>query len=134
MQRKSKIHKKRPTKTSKTQALKKMPPRPTGSASAAVADIQAEQRFWELLQAAPDGILEVDRDGKIQLVNSAVEKLFGYQRDELLGQPVEVLVPTESRGMHSGHRANYWSHPGTRPMGSGLQLNAARKDGTTFPV
>ena len=91
-------------------------------------------RFWEILDAAPDGIIQVDSDGKIVLLNRAVESMFGYTREELLGQPVEKLIPVELRDRHHGHREQYRHHPGTRPMGSGLSLEGLRKDNTRFPV
>jgi PAS domain S-box-containing protein len=98
------------------------------------AQIHAERRFRELLEAAPDGILEIDAQGRIILVNAAAEKLTGYQRDELLGQPIEILTPEELRSRHAGHRAAYQAHPVTRPMGTGLDLHVQRKDGSRTPV
>jgi PAS domain S-box-containing protein len=98
------------------------------------AELHAERRFRDLLEAAPDAILEVDRDGRICLLNLVAEKLFGYTREELLGQPVEMLVPDALRGGHAQHRADYWAHPVTRPMGSALQLHGRRKDGSSVPV
>ena len=98
------------------------------------AEMQAERRFRELLETAPDAIIEVDREGRIRLLNLATEKLFGYKRDELLGQPVEVLGPDALRGDHGQHRARYFDHPVTRPMGSGLALHGRRKDDFSFPV
>ena len=100
----------------------------------ALGQVQAERRFRELLEAAPDAIIEVDREGHILTLNAVTEKLFGYARAELLGQAVEVLVPSRVRKHHAGYRADYDRHPATRPMGSGLALEAARKDGSTFPV
>jgi PAS domain S-box-containing protein len=91
-------------------------------------------RFRELLEAAPDAIIEVDREGRILLLNLATQKLFGYQRDELLGQTVDILVPDYLRARHPEHRARYWSHPVTRPMGSGLELHGRHKDGSSLPV
>jgi PAS domain S-box-containing protein len=91
-------------------------------------------RFRELLEAAPDAIIEVDREGKIVLLNRVTEQLFGYRRTELLGQPVEVLIPDDVRGSHHLHRKNYWANPSTRPMGTGLALQGQRKDGSRFPV
>ena len=93
-----------------------------------------ETRFRELLEAAPDAILQVDSDGRIILLNRVTEDMFGYTREELLGQPVEVLIPKELRGRHTEHRAHYRQHPMTRTMGSGLALEAIRKDGSRFPV
>ena len=97
-------------------------------------EARAERRFRELLEAAPDAIIEVDREGRIVLLNRVTEKLFGYNREELLGQPVELLIPEDLRAMHVHHRARYWDHPLTRPMGSGLTLEGRRKDGSRFPV
>jgi PAS domain S-box-containing protein len=100
----------------------------------AQAELRAERRFRDLLEAAPDAIIEVDREGRILLLNLVTEKLFGYTREEMLGQPVEMLVPDALRGGHAQHRADYWDHPVTRPMGSALQLHGRRKDGSSVPV
>ncbi len=94
----------------------------------------AETRFRKLLEAAPDAILEVDGQGQIVLLNQTAEKMFGYSRAELLGLNVDHLVPAAMRTGHHRHRASYTDHPQTRPMGTGLELNAQRKDGTLFPV
>jgi PAS domain S-box-containing protein len=93
-----------------------------------------EQRFRQLLEAAPDAIVEVAADGKIVLINRVAEEMFGYVRDELLGQSVDVLVPDAIRRMHYRHRDGYLEQPRTRPMGTGLDLHARRRDGTLFPV
>src|SRR6185312_8940096 len=95
---------------------------------------EAAQRFRVLLEAAPDAIVKVDPSGHIVLMNRATETLFGYTREELLEQPVEILVPAASRGAHIGQRTGYWKNPQTRPMGRGLTLSGVRKDGTEFPV
>ncbi len=92
------------------------------------------QRFRQLLEAAPDAIMEVDRDGNIVLLNKITERMFGYERDELLGKPVEMLIPLEARGAHVGHRGQFWTKPSTRPMGTGLRLEGQRKDGSRLPV
>jgi len=97
-------------------------------------EMQTERRFRELLEAAPDAIIEVDVDGRIVLLNLAAEKSFGYMRDELLGQPVEMLIPDSVKGNHLRHRAHYWSQPITRPMGHEMALFGRRKDGSAFPV
>jgi PAS domain S-box-containing protein len=93
-----------------------------------------EKRFRELLEAAPDAIMQVDAEGRIILLNRVTEDMFGYTRDELLGQPVEVLIPQELRTLHAGHRTHYRQHPMTRTMGSSLALEGIRKDGSRFPV
>jgi len=93
-----------------------------------------QTRFREVLEAAPDAIVLVDSSGRITLVNSEAERLFGYTRGELLGQLVEELVPTRFHGHHPTHRGKYFTEPQTRPMGIGLELSGRRKDGTEFPV
>jgi PAS domain S-box-containing protein len=93
-----------------------------------------QTRFREVLEAAPDAIVLVDPSGRITLVNSEAERLFGYTRGELLGQLVEELVPTRFHGHHPTHRTKYFTEPQTRPMGIGLELSGRRKDGTEFPV
>jgi PAS domain S-box-containing protein len=95
---------------------------------------RAQDRFRELLDAAPDSIIEVDSEGRIVLSNVATERMFGYKRGELLGLSLELLIPEGMRARHVSHRSRYWTHPQTRPMGSGLQLQALRRDGTEFPV
>lgn len=94
----------------------------------------AERRLGELLESAPDAILELDNQGRIVLLNRMAELLFGYTREELLGRSVEALVPEALRQAHKRHRIQYLNQPVTRPMGSGLKLEARRKDGSHFPV
>jgi PAS domain S-box-containing protein len=101
---------------------------------AARADTRAESRFRKLLEAAPDAILEVDAEGRIVLLNHMAEEMFGYSREELLGLNVDTLVPAAIRGGHKEHRTSYTAQPQIRPMGTGLKLQAQKKDGTLFPV
>jgi PAS domain S-box-containing protein len=86
-----------------------------------------------LLEAAPDAIVGVTTDGRISLVNAQTERLFGYDRDELIGEPIEILVPDRVRSVHPGHRSGYFSQPQPRPMGAGMELAGRRKNGTEFP-
>jgi PAS domain S-box-containing protein len=93
-----------------------------------------EVLFRGLLESAPDAIVIVDRDARIVLVNGQAQKLFGYDRDEMIGQPIEILLPERLRAQHQLHRSGYLADPTTRPMGVGLELFARRKDGSEFPV
>jgi PAS domain S-box-containing protein len=94
----------------------------------------AEQRFRALLESAPDAMVIVDGAGTIRLVNAQTEALFGYRREELLGRPVEILVPGRFRADHPDHRAGYSANRQVRPMGAGLDLRGLRRDGSEFPV
>ncbi len=95
---------------------------------------EIEQRAWELIETAPDGIVVVDQAGNIVLVNAQTEKLFGYQRDELVGKAIEILVPVRAQAAHIGMRGGFIANPAVRPMGSGLDLTGRRKDGSELPV
>jgi PAS domain S-box-containing protein len=90
--------------------------------------------FEEFLEFVPDAIVGVGEDGHIVLVNRQVEELFGYARTELIGQPIELLVPKRFRHVHPEHRSKYFREPRTRPMGVGIELFGVRKDESEFPV
>lgn len=94
----------------------------------------ADRRFRELIEHAPDAILQVDSTGAIVIANYTAETMFGYSRDEFIGNGVDMLVPDAIRSAHAGHRAAFAAAGKSRPMGQGLNLFARRKDGSQFPV
>jgi two-component system cell cycle sensor histidine kinase/response regulator CckA len=85
-------------------------------------------------ESASEGIVAADRDGRVVLANPRLESMFGYDRDELLGKSVELLLPDRSRQLHGRHRADYFARPRTRSMGLGMNLTGRRKDGVEFPI
>jgi PAS domain S-box-containing protein len=96
---------------------------------------EADAKLAALLEAAPDAMVIVDPGGHIVLVNAEAEKLFGYPREELLDQPVDLLVPERMRITHAAHRTRYVEHPsGRRAMGAGQRLTGLRRDGSEFPA
>ena len=95
---------------------------------------QSHAMFEALFESSPDALLAVDEDGRIVRLNSQVEKLFGYSRDELLGSPVEMLIPERFRPGHETHLSEYNNRPRIREMGGGLELYGRRKDGSEFPA
>lgn len=98
------------------------------------AHSESEATIRALLESASQGIIAIDQQGLIVLVNRMAERLFGYPASELIGQPLELLVPRASRDRHAGDRNTYFANPRVRPMGQGLELRAVRKDGIEFPV
>ncbi|HUA39194.1 MAG TPA: PAS domain S-box protein [Candidatus Sulfopaludibacter sp.] len=94
----------------------------------------ADEKFRLMVEASPGGIVLVNGQGRIVLVNSTAEKLFGYVREELIGQAADMLVPERFHGGHPAHRVGFFAAPQARDMGAGRELFARRKDGTEFPV
>jgi two-component system sensor kinase FixL len=95
---------------------------------------QAQERPRQMLEAAPNAMIMVSQDGTITLVNAAVEAVFGFAREELIGRPIEVLIPERFRAQHPGYRKDYFTDPKMRAMGAGRELFGRRKDGTQVPV
>ena len=95
---------------------------------------QEQALFEQLFEFSPDAIVVTDSEGRITNANAQVQRTFGYTREELVGQPVETLIPERFRGVHPNHRQAYNAQPSVRPMGVGLELYGLRKDGTEFPV
>ncbi len=95
---------------------------------------KADSVFRTLLEAAAEGIILVDEEGRIVMANRKALELLGYEAGELLGQAVEILVPERLREVHASHRKEYMANPRNRPMGVGLDLSARKKDGSEFPV
>ena len=118
-------------------AVKEDDGKPTGLA-AIVRDLterkHAEEQFRIVVEASPSGMLLVDETGAILMVNQQIDQLFGYERAELIGQPVEILVPQRVRSQHAGDRAEFFDHSELRAMGRGRDLYGVRKDKTEFPL
>ena len=94
----------------------------------------SEERFRTLLESAPDAVVVVDPQGTIVLMNEQTTQIFGYERDELMGANVDILLPNDARAEHGRHRWRYAAQPARRPMGAGKNLYAVKKDGSQIPV
>ncbi|MBL9002568.1 MAG: response regulator [Phycisphaerae bacterium] len=94
----------------------------------------SEEQFRTLIESAPDALIITDQDGRMMIVNAQAERLFGFSRDEMLGNPVEMLIPERFRAAHPAKRRGYVADPSVRPMGSGLELEGLRKNGEEFPI
>ena len=95
---------------------------------------ESEAYFRVLIEAAPDAMVIVDDAGEIAIVNGQTETMFGYDRKEMLGNKIEMLLPDRIRASHVGHRETFAGNPALRPMGVGMELVGQRKDGSTFPL
>jgi len=102
---------------------------------AARAELQKlNETLTALFQSAPDAIVTVDADGRIERANDQAESMFGYTRQELIGQRIEMLIPARFQMQHAQHRTDYMLQPRMRAMGVGLELYGRRKNGAEFPV
>jgi hypothetical protein len=108
--------------------------RETNGRAEAVASPFADRLPEHLLESIPDAVVAVARDGGIVLVNREAERIFGYDRDQLIGEPVEMLVPARHRDRHLAQRMHYFEEPSTRGLGSGLEFHGLRSDGSEFPL
>ena len=105
-----------------------------GSCSDVTERLQTEERFRQVFEAAPNAMIMAAADGRIVLVNAQVEQVFGYERTELIGRPIEALIPERFRPQHPDHRGRFASDARARPMGAGRDLFGLRKDGSEVPV
>jgi PAS domain S-box-containing protein len=104
----------------------------------AIVDITSrkrlEERFRQVVESAPNAMVMISASGRIEMVNTQAERVFGYERAELLGQPIEMLVPMRFRDHHPGLRGSFFAGPKPRPMGAGRDLFGLKKDGSEFPI
>ena len=104
----------------------------------AIVDITSrkrlEERFRQVVESAPNAMVMISQRGEIEMVNAQAERVFGYARGEMLGQPIEMLVPERFRGNHPGLRGSFFASPKSRPMGAGRDLYGLKKDGSEFPI
>jgi two-component system, cell cycle sensor histidine kinase and response regulator CckA len=98
------------------------------------SETEGEAKFRALMESASQAIIAINQRGRIEVVNNKAEELFGYERNEMIGQPLEILLPQRLRDSHVGHRTQYFGHPHPRPMGIGMDLSGRRSDGREFPV
>ena len=96
--------------------------------------LEEEKRLSSILNAIPDGFLAVNEEGKIVLINEQTQKIFGYTQNELVGQPITMLVPEDKRSGHDVHVTSYWGNAKRRPMGAGPNLQGLKKDGSKFSI
>lgn len=99
-----------------------------------LAIVSSEKKFRSVFEGAYDAILVADQAGRITMINKQLSSKFGYAEEELIGQPIEILIPERFRKNHVGHRTEFSANPHSRPMGAGLDLFGRKKDGTEFPV
>ncbi len=104
----------------------------------AIVDISSrkrlEERFRQVVESAPNAMVMISNSGKIEMVNAQAERVFGYERKEMLGEPIEMLVPQRYRSKHPQLRGSFFAGPVSRPMGAGRDLYGLKKDGTEFPI
>ena len=108
------------------------PPVTTDQIAAALR--KSEERFRQVVESAPNAMVMINGAGTIEMVNAQAERVFGYDREELLGQPIEMLVPQRFRGNHPSLRGSFFTDPKSRPMGAGRDLYGLKKDGSEFPI
>src|SRR5208283_3686153 len=99
-----------------------------------VPNVGTDRLFEKLFEFSPDAVLVIEKNGSIVRANRQTEGMFGFDRQDLIGQPVEILIPERFRSIHPQHRSDYAEQSRTRPMGAGLDLYARRRDQTEFPV